>query len=190
MRTLNVRARLRRSFAAFRRRSELHRRDDVGDPPQREAIRLLVAVAPALNEADALRRQNSVLTGPDRGMFRVDADAEQVDRAIDRVIWLGLIRLRDAGARLSDAASARLAGFERQYPQWQPAEGDRDDFAFWMGDGGGWGEFKRTAVGLRELIDLATARDAAGECARSIFERHQSCDRVVDTGPSQDIHRS
>ena len=120
---------------------------------QREAIRLLVAVAPALDEADALRLQNAVLAGPDRGMFREDAQAEQIDRAIDREIWLRLIRLRDAGARLSDAATARLADFKRQYPQWRPAEGDRDDFAFWMGDGGGWGEFKRTPVGLHELID-------------------------------------
>lgn len=120
---------------------------------QREAIRLLVAVAPDLNEADALRLQNAVLAGPDRGMFREDAEAEQVDRVIDREIWLRLIRLRDAGAQLSDAATARLAEFEHRYPQWRPADGDRDDFAFWMGDGGGWGEFKRTPVNLHELIN-------------------------------------
>jgi hypothetical protein len=120
---------------------------------QREAIRLLVAVAPELDEADALRLQNAVLAGPDRAMFREDAEAEQVDRAIDREIWLRLIRLRDAGARLSDAATAQLADIEQRYPRWWPADGDRDDFAFWMGDGGGWGEFKRTPGELPELID-------------------------------------
>ncbi|MDX2202676.1 MAG: anti-phage defense-associated sirtuin Dsr1 [Hyphomicrobiaceae bacterium] len=120
---------------------------------QREAIRLLVSVAPDLDEGDALRLQNVVLAGPDRAMFREHAEAEQIDRAIDREIWLRLIRLRDAGAQLAEAATARLADIEQRYPRWQPAAGDRDDFAFWIGDGGGWGEFRRTPVGLRELID-------------------------------------
>ena len=134
---------------------------------QREAIRLLVAVAPDLDEADGLRLQNAVLAGPDREMFREDAEAEQVDRAIEREIWLRLIRLRDSGARLSHAATSRLADIEQRYPQWLPEAGDRDDFAFWMGDGGGWGEFKRTPVSLHELIDWLhdnpEARDFDGD---------------------------
>lgn len=120
---------------------------------QREAIRLLVAVAPDLDEADGLRLQNAVLVGPDREMFREDAEAEQINRAIDREIWLRLVRLRDAGARLTDATARRLEEIGRRYPQWRLVEGDRDDFAFWMGDGVGWGTSGQTPLGLPELIN-------------------------------------
>lgn len=119
---------------------------------QREAIRLIVSIAPGLDAPDAERLQQVILEGPDRGMFREDLDDEQIDRAIDREIWLRLIRLRDAGAALIDVAAARLADIHRRYPDWQPDVGDRDDFAFWMGDGADWGTSTRTPLELDDLI--------------------------------------
>ena len=124
---------------------------------QREAIRLLVSIAPDLSEAEATRLQDVILEGPDRQMFRDDAAPEQVERAVDREIWLRLLRLRDAGASLTLAAQARLAQNEARYPLWRLAEGDRNDFPFWMGDGADWGTFTQTPVDLRELIDWLRA---------------------------------
>jgi hypothetical protein len=120
---------------------------------QREAIRLLVSIAPRLNPDEVEHLQNVVVAGPDRGIFREDADAEAVDRAIQREIWLRLIRLRDTGIPLMTEAAALLAEIEQRYPLWRAEQGDRDDFAFWMGDGADWDIFNRTPKGLRELID-------------------------------------
>lgn len=120
---------------------------------QREAIRLLVAIAPHLDDVDSLRLQNVILVGPDRTMFRDDVEVEQIDREIDRQIWLRLIRFRDTGAQLTDAAARRLADLERRYPQWRPALNDRDDFAYWTGDFEGWGTHRQSPLALQELVE-------------------------------------
>lgn len=118
---------------------------------QYEAIRLIVSVAPDLNDDEATRLQEIILNGPPRELFGEGGDAAQIERIIDREIWLRLCRIAQTGAILREAPAQRLAELEQRYPRWQLEDGDRDDFPFWMSTGGEWGTFTRSPI---ELVDL------------------------------------
>jgi SIR2-like protein len=117
---------------------------------QREAIRLLVALAPVLDAASAERLQQRILEGPDRLMFR--EDAEGIDRLIEREIGLRLRKYRGANGVLTGVAQDRLNEIEGKYAAWRPDEDERDEFPFWMGDGREWGTFTQTPIARRELV--------------------------------------
>jgi hypothetical protein len=135
---------------------------------QREAIRLLVALAPVLDAASAERLQQHILDGPDRFMFR--ADAEGIDRLIEREIGLRLRKYRAANGVLTVAAQDRLDEIEARYPAWRPDEGERDEFPFWMGDGADWGTFTHTPVARRDLVAWLGDHQRADDMNRDDWE--------------------
>jgi len=102
---------------------------------QREAVRLLVALAPQLEPADLGRLEEAVLAGPPRALFKDDLDTERWAQIVDHEVWLGLTRLASAGAPLGEKAQAAKDALGAKNTQWQLAEDDRDEFPFWMGEG-------------------------------------------------------
>lgn len=102
---------------------------------QREVMRLLVAIAPSLDDAIFQELEAAVLAGPPRALYREDIDAEDWARIIDRNVWLRLSKMQQAGGTLSAKGSARLESLIKQHPKWQLSNDERDEFPFWMGSG-------------------------------------------------------
>lgn len=119
---------------------------------KREAMRLLVALAPRLDAVMLRELEQAVLAGPPREMFKDDIEPERWTRIVDREIWLRLAKIADAGAVLGAESSARLSGLSAQYPEWKLAEDQRDEFPYWMGDGDEWRKFVATPRRRRELV--------------------------------------
>ncbi|MDE0366218.1 MAG: SIR2 family protein [Gammaproteobacteria bacterium] len=102
---------------------------------EREATRLLVALAPRLDQAMLRELELAVLAGPPREMFTEDIDSERWTRIADRETWLRLVKMREAGAVLGSTGNERLTRLASDYPEWELATDQRDEFPFWIGDG-------------------------------------------------------
>ncbi len=113
---------------------------------EREAIRLLVALAPQLDEVMLRELEKAVLAGPPREMFKDDIEPERWTRIVDREIWLRLAKFAETGAALGTLGKERLETLSAQYPEWELAADQRDEFPYWMesgwvGDRDPWREF-------------------------------------------------
>ena len=102
---------------------------------QRETMRLLVALAPRIDEQELSTLEHAILTGPPRNMFKPDLDEQRWTAIQDGEIWLRLAKISHAGAPLTDAARERLNGLSARYPDWRLAEDERDEFPSWTSDG-------------------------------------------------------
>ena len=120
---------------------------------EREAMRLLVALAPQLDAVTLLELEQAVLAGPPRDMFKDDIEPERWTRIVEREIWLRLAKIAESGAVLGADSNERLKGLTGQYPEWKLAEDQRDEFPYWMGDGDEWRKFVATPRRRRELIE-------------------------------------
>lgn len=98
----------------------------------REGIRLLISLAPRLDNAQLARLEQAVLAGAPREMYRPDIEAERLDRIQERDIWVRLAKLAAAGAELSETTQHTLRALEKRHPKWQIADNDRDEFSTWM----------------------------------------------------------
>jgi hypothetical protein len=120
---------------------------------EREAMRLLVHLAPRLDAPYALRLEKAVLKGPPRSMFRDDLESEHWSRIVDRELWLRLAKMVQAGAVLSASGQERLDQLSNQYPEWRLAADERDEFPFWTGEGDEWRKFVAAPRRRRELVE-------------------------------------
>lgn len=120
---------------------------------QREAVRLLVAMAPRLDKAMLVELERAILAGPPRDMFKDDIEPELWARIVDREIWLRLANVIKTGTVLSVKSQERLAAIVAKYPQWQLAADQRDEFPFWMGDGDDLRKFVATPRRRRDLVE-------------------------------------
>ena len=118
----------------------------------REAIRLLVALAPRLEEAELDLIERAILAGPPRGMYRDDIEQKVWARIQDQDIWLRLAKLAESGTRLSARGAERMDVISARYPDWQLAENERDEFSTWMGELSEGREFVTTPREHQELI--------------------------------------
>ncbi|WP_372522111.1 anti-phage defense-associated sirtuin Dsr1 [Sulfuricaulis sp.] len=121
---------------------------------EREALRLLVALAPKLSEPEMAELEQAILRGPPRAMFKKDIEQEEWERIVNREMWLRLAKVQATGAELGQVAKTKLDELTLQHPRWQLAEDERDEFPYWMGEGEGdeWREFYRTPHRRRELV--------------------------------------
>ena len=120
---------------------------------RREAIRLLVALAPKLDDAELSELEFAILAGPPRDMYRADINAEFWAQIRDQEIWLRLAKANDAGAKLSPAGTRQLAKLAAQHPDWTLAEDERDEFSGWTGDSGELRKVVSTPRRRRELVE-------------------------------------
>ena len=120
---------------------------------EREALRLLVALAPQLDEAMLRELEQAILSGPPRAMFKDDIESERWTRILDREIWLRLKKIVEAGAVLGAAGKQRLHALSACYPEWKLKKDQRDEFPSWTGDGDEWRKFVATPRHRRELIE-------------------------------------
>lgn len=120
---------------------------------KRETMRLLVALAPQLDAAMLRELEEAILAGPPRKMFTDDIEPERWTRIVDREILLRLAKIGEAGAVLTTTNKERLEALSAQYPEWQLAVDQRDEFPYWMGDGEEWRKFVAAPQRRRELIE-------------------------------------
>jgi hypothetical protein len=120
---------------------------------EREAIRLLVALAPQLDGVMLRELEQAVLAGPPREMFKADLRPERWASIVDREIWLRLAKITETGAVFSAAGKERLHALASRHPEWKLAKDQRDEFPYWMGAGEEWRKFVATPRRRRELIE-------------------------------------
>ncbi len=120
---------------------------------QREAMRLLVALVPHLDEAMLRKLEQAILAGPPREMFKEDIGPERWIRISDRETWLRLAKAHKAGAVLDSTGKERLAQLSNDYPEWELAPDQHDEFPFWIGDGDGGRKIVALPRRRRELIE-------------------------------------
>lgn len=120
---------------------------------RREVMRLLVALAPQLDELMLQELEQAILAGPPRSMFKDDIDTEQWTRIQERESWLRLAKVAATGTIWGTAGLARLTALSAQHPDWQLALDQRDEFPYWTGDGDEWRTFVATPRPRRELIE-------------------------------------
>ena len=99
---------------------------------QREMFRLLVLQGRYLTGAEQQRLETAILAGPPREMYRDDLEEDRWQDLVARSVWLHLAKLNTSGLVLGASAAARLAKISTDYPQWQLATNERDEFSRWM----------------------------------------------------------
>ena len=118
----------------------------------RESMRLLVALAPLLNEAEQFELETAVLAGPPDAMLEgLEPDLYTWFRNKD--IWLRLAKIARTGATLGAAGKKRLAELSVQYPEWKLADDERDEFTYWMPDAAELREFVAAPHEPSELLE-------------------------------------
>ena len=102
---------------------------------RREAIRLIVSLAPRLDppRLDALEKE--ILKGPSRNMHPEDLEEGKFEYFADQDVWIRLSKLEEAGPGLGEPARDRLNEIRSRHPKWKMREGDRDEFLIWIGAG-------------------------------------------------------
>jgi len=120
---------------------------------KREAMRLLVALAPHLDAVMLKELEQAVLAGPPRDMFKDDIEPEQWTRIVEREIWLRLAKIAETGAVLGAESNARLDELSAKYPTWALAEDQRDEFPYWIEVWDKQQKFVATPRRRRELIE-------------------------------------
>ena len=120
---------------------------------QRESMRLLVALAPQLDEHELTRLEHAILAGPPRDMYRDDIEDERWTRILESNVWVRLAKVDQGGARLSGASLERLGTLSAKYPEWRLAENERDEFPTWSGDAGELRVHVTTPRNSDELVD-------------------------------------
>lgn len=126
---------------------------------QREALRLLVALAPKLSNSEIAELEQAILKGLPREMFREDIEEEEWTRLVDREMWLRLVKIQAAGGVLSQVVKTKLDELTQQYSSWKLAEDERDEFPYWLGEGDEWREFSYTPRRRRELAEWLKDHD-------------------------------
>lgn len=123
---------------------------------KREAMRLLVSLAPQLDAMMLEELEQAILAGPPRSMYRVGIEPDAWSQIVDRSVWLRLAKLLHAGATLCANGQARLTAIEAQN-RWQLAEDERDEFPFWMGGVfvGDHAPWKSTLVTPRKIREVS-----------------------------------
>lgn len=112
---------------------------------RREAIALLRLQGPQLTKDGLARLEEAILKGPPREKYSEEMTPQDWRELSDRYVWLRLAKLRSVGVDLGTEAGLRLDALSAQYPVWQVAVDERDEFSHWM-TGSGDPDYKRMMV--------------------------------------------
>ncbi len=118
---------------------------------EREAIRLMVAIASKLDEECRKNLEKAIISGPPRQMFSEYIDDENWGQIMEREIWLRLAKILESGVIFNKEAKTRFDDLSSKNPKWKLEEDERDEFPFWMGDGKEVRKFIKTPQRREEL---------------------------------------
>lgn len=149
---------------------------------EREAMRLVVALASRLDPSGLAALESAILEGPPRKMFKDDIEPERWSELREREIWLRLAKIGHTGTPLGSTAKEALAGLSARNPEWKIAPDERDEFPTWMesgwvGDRDPWRAFvsiPRSRRGVleylmdRPVLESSKQDDWKGRCRDSL----------------------
>ena len=124
---------------------------------RREAMRLLVSLAPRLQQYELHLLEKAILQGPPRAMYRDDIGPEDWAYNQDRAVWLRLAKLSTGGASLSAAGSERMDEIKVRFPDWQLTENESDEFFVWVEEFNESRKFVATPRERQKLIEWLKA---------------------------------
>ena len=119
----------------------------------REAMRLLVRLAPELEDGELALLERNLLGGPPRFVYRAEMEPEVWEQIQDRDIWLRLAKLMEGGAKLGAGAVKGRDEISARHPEWGSPEDQRDEFTTGVRDWREVHEFVRTPREPDELIE-------------------------------------
>jgi len=122
------------------------------DKTKRESIRLLVDIAPKLEPNTLATLEDAIMIGPPRDIYLKDIENERWIQIMDREIWLRLLKIETAGAKLGKNTKAKLDSLAIQHPEWQFADDDREEFSHWMSDGNEWIKSLDVPLSRRKMV--------------------------------------
>ncbi len=126
---------------------------------QREALQLVAAIAPVLDQQQADHFSASVLNRPQQPWGEGDEDRRE--RRNDREAWRIMALYQQSGGRINAQTQARLESIRGRYPQWGEVR-DRDQFPIYMEPGNFEQAFEAAPASRRELKEwLKNHREAA-----------------------------
>ena len=117
---------------------------------QREAIRLLVALAPQLDAGMLAELEQAILAGPPHAMFKDDIEPKRRTRIVDWKIWL---RLAKISAVLGVTGKKRLDELSKRHPKWKLETDQHGEFPYWISDVDEQSKLVATPRRRRELIE-------------------------------------
>lgn len=120
---------------------------------KRETLRLLVTLAPKLDSDNLTKLEDAILEGPPLFMFKDDADPTQLQKIIEREIWVRLAKINITDAVLSERAMSKLTKLVESYPFWKLVSDERDEFPLWRGNADEWHTHLLTPLRRRELVE-------------------------------------
>jgi len=120
---------------------------------KREVMRLLVSIAPLLEQTDLTRLEHTILSYQDESLLRTDLSGEQLLQIKDYAIWLRLSKLQRSGAILGDEASSKLNELCIDNPVWDFSEDQQEEFSVFTGSGSG-SKFSKMNYAPKELSAL------------------------------------
>lgn len=121
-----------------------------------ESLRLLIGLAPRLDEILRSVLFGALLAGPTPAIFQEDMEDDDWKEFVDHAVWLRLSKIKTAGAGLTSEADDKLGRLSTEHPSWRLERDDRDEFAMWMESGARISGRERIIL-PRERIDLAKA---------------------------------
>ncbi len=119
---------------------------------RREAIRLIAALAPRLESIEMETLEQAIDRGPPRTMYRDDIDGAEWSAIRDQEVWFRLAKIAAADGLLSANMRRRLEYLSANYPDWQLASDESDEFPFWMSEGS-LSVLPPSPPGGRELVE-------------------------------------
>ena len=146
---------------------------------QREAIRLLVTIAPVLDAELSVELEQAVLDGPPRAMYKPDIEPDHWTRIVERGVWLRLAKLDKAGATLTADAKAKLNELTSQHPDWRLESDEREEFPVWGSDSNDGRTLVLTPRRRRELVNWLKQHPE-----RDVFQGDDWSRRCLDDFPT------
>ena len=98
----------------------------------REVSRLLVALAPGLDDERRQRVEEAIAEGPPRKMYVENLDPERWVEIVDDSVWQHLARMA-AGSELGEEGRRKASALQRRHPDWRLMADERREFSTWIG---------------------------------------------------------
>ncbi|MHB8252188.1 MAG: anti-phage defense-associated sirtuin Dsr1 [Acidiferrobacter sp.] len=102
------------------------------DETWRETMRLLVLKGTHLPPRVRKKLEAAIVAGPSSELFPELAGSAGYPRWADGAVSVRLTKLKSGGIALGRKGEARLAVLFATYPNWRPADDERDEFPHWM----------------------------------------------------------
>ena len=101
---------------------------------KREAMRLLVALVPQLEDQQLAELEQAVLDGPPPDQDRNDIPEDRRTEVVEHAIWFRLAKITGSNGGLGRRAEERFNSLCSRHPEWQLRADEGDEFPFFRID--------------------------------------------------------